>query len=351
MDEIKEEIRKQEKIKLSSFTTALVKNLISIKQKSPIDENSKIIVSNTVSFLALVYEKIRNAVEYREEHLIRRAAIERILKRKLLLNPSGKGEAENLLRELLWARYFPNGSLSLTDVDNVQILIDTYVKLRDKLTLGQTQDKKTFYAQFLFDMLTCEIEESLDPVEAKKIALFTFYVYQVLRRKIKIEKVSTELKDAYFYVAVEKGYAKSDLAYLRYHLFILSHKTLREFAQGNLESLASQLPSILERIEKIIKGAPVEKLTKFIRQNLPPFSILFATMNRNLQNADEVLTNKDLLWSKVDQICREKYQQTGNRLRSLGIRSLIYIFLTKMIFAIALEWPLSIYLYKEVNIS
>ena len=35
-------------------------------------------------FFALVYEKVRNAVEYREDHLILRAAIERILKRRFL---------------------------------------------------------------------------------------------------------------------------------------------------------------------------------------------------------------------------------------------------------------------------
>lgn len=351
MDEVKPEVRKTDRIKLSSFTNALIKNILAIKKKPPIDENSKILVSNTVSFFAIVYEKIRNAVEYREEHLIRRAAIERILKRHLLLNPGGRGEAENLLRELLWARYFPNGSLSLLDVDKIQVLIDLYVKLREKLTVGQVQEKRSYYAQFLFDLLTCEIEETLDPVEARKTALYTFYVYQVLRKKIKIEKVPSELKDAYFYVGVERGYAKSDNAYLRYHLYVLSHKPFGEFSLSEIDSFATQLPSIFGKIERIISAAPVERLTKFVRQNLPPFSILFSTINRNINDIEELVTNKELLWSKVDQICRDKYQQTGERLRNLGIRSLIYIFLTKMLFAIALEWPLSQYFYNEVNLS
>lgn len=40
-------------------------------------------ISKTASTLAVIYESARNAVEFRAEHLIRQAAIERILKRRL----------------------------------------------------------------------------------------------------------------------------------------------------------------------------------------------------------------------------------------------------------------------------
>lgn len=95
----------EDKIILSEFTNALLSALNSIQPKSRPDDISALSVSQTVSFFALVYEKVRNAVEYREDHLILRAAIERILKRRFSLNSDGTGEAENLLRELLWARY------------------------------------------------------------------------------------------------------------------------------------------------------------------------------------------------------------------------------------------------------
>ena len=111
-------------IELSQVTNQLVKELSLIKPKKQSDEYSKLVVSQTVSILALAYEKIRNAVEYREDHLIRRAAIERILRRRLSLNPEGKNEAENVLRELLWARYFANGSLGELDNREVQKIID-----------------------------------------------------------------------------------------------------------------------------------------------------------------------------------------------------------------------------------
>ena len=55
--------------------------------------------------LARVYEKARNALEYRADNLIRRAAIERILRRRIRLNKNPKSLSENLLTELNCAKY------------------------------------------------------------------------------------------------------------------------------------------------------------------------------------------------------------------------------------------------------
>ncbi len=79
------------------------------EEKVPAKENSVISVSKTVSILARIYEKARNAVEFRAEHLVRRAAIERILKRRIMLNGSSESIAENLVLELLWAKYLDSG--------------------------------------------------------------------------------------------------------------------------------------------------------------------------------------------------------------------------------------------------
>ncbi len=336
-------------VKLSPFTDALIKNYRQIIKKPPLNELSRINVSQTVSFFAIVYEKIRNAVEYREEHLIRRAAIERIMKRRLLLNSQGTGEAENLIRELLWARYFPNGGLGATDVINVQSLIDQYVVLRKQLVVGQVDAKKVYYNQFLFDLLTCEIEESLAPDEAQKNLLFTSYLFQILRKKIKIEGVADNDKDAFFYAAIEKTYAKSDEAYLRYHIFNLTDQLL--FGSKNMQSadVVAKLPAAFKHVDRIIANPFIDKLSKYARTQIPTFIILFEILQRNIANIEEILSSKDKLWSQVDEICRQKYQQTSARLRGLAVRSLIYIFLTKMVFALILEYPLSQYFYGEVN--
>ncbi len=328
-------------IPLSPYSKALLENLKKIKPKVLPDETARIPVSQTASFFAIAYEKVRNAVEYREGHLIRRAAIERILKRRLALNPQGRGEGENLVRELLWARYFSSDSLGIEDTVKVQDIIDKYLKIKAEL--------KNSYSEFLYDLLTCEIEEILSPEEAKKTALFTFFIYQVLKDKVKIEETSEDQKNAYFYVSLEKSFNKNDTPYLRFHLFSLSYDPVAEVPTEKIQALAAKLPEMFKRIDSIIQNPYSERLKRFVVKQVPPFHILFELYKKKSQGIETILKNKQTLWTEVEQLCKEKYAQTRARLNNLAIKAIIYIFLTKMIFALLLEYPLSLYFYNEIN--
>ncbi len=346
-----EEIKTTENntIPLSQYTKALLDTFKTGKKRVRPDDISALSVSQTVSFFALVYEKVRNAVEYREDHLILRAAIERILRRRFSLNPDGHGEAENLLRELLWARYFDNGVLGAEDNVIIQNLVDKYVLLKRQLVVGRDNELRVFLDQFLMDLLTCEIEETLKPESAAIQSNLTFFIYQVLRRKIKIEGLKEDQKDAYFLVAIEKVFAKSDRSYLRYHLFTTFYKTLFNYTAKELNSLGSKFPTIFKKIDDTASNPYVDNLAKFVRKQLPPFLILFALIKNKPDELQMILTDREKLWNEVDTTCRLKYQQLGAHIRTLAVRSFIYILLTKMIFAIILEIPVSMYFYGEIN--
>lgn len=336
-------------ISLSKYTSALLAAIKSIKSKTRPDDISKIMVSQTVSFFALVYERIRNAVEFREDHLILRAAIERIIKRRLSLNPEGQGEAENLIRELLWARYFSNGSLGGSDILKLQNIIDKYLVIKKQIVTGRETVVQEYFAQFIINLMTCELEEALNPESTSQQSSFTYFIYQVLRRKIKIEGLSEEQKDAFFLVAIEKAYGKSDKAYQQYHLFTTLYKKVEEYSISELQSLTTKLPTIFKRLDDMITSPYVDSLMKFCRKQLPSFIVLFEIVKTKGESIELILSNKEKLWNEVDITCREKYQQLGIRVRTLAIRSFIYIFLTKMIFALILELPVSRILYGEIN--
>jgi len=336
-------------ILLSKYTQALIETLKSIKPRQKPDELSRIEVSQTVSLFALTYEKMRNAVEFREDHLILRAAIERILKRRLALNPKGEDEAENLLRELLWARYFDNGSLGKNNIEEIQKIINVYLKIRKKLIVGRPGKYQVYLNDFIFDLLTSEIEETLTLEKSQKKATQTFYIYQVLRKKIKIEELTELQKDAIFLAALEKIYRKSDRAHQRYHLLTIFYQPLSSYSDHELEKLIPKLPEIFSKIDSFINSPYIDVVSKFIKKNLPPFLILFEVLDKKLNEAEVIFSNFDRLKTEVDYICREKYQQLSIKVRNLAFRAFIYIFLTKMLFALILEFPLSKYIYGFVD--
>ncbi len=335
-------------IVLSKYTNALLETLHKAHAASPATDTTHLQVSQTVSFFALAYEKVRNSIEFREEHLVRRAAIERILRRRLAINPGGKGEGENVVRELLWARYISPEMLKNTQIHTTQKGIDMFnwfssavAKTHGKITSKQSQ--------YLYDILSCEIEEHLEPHKTKHLNANLYFYYQVMHKKFQLAGVEDAKRDAYFYTAAEVAFAKNDNAYTRYHLFTLHYGLFTHVANEKLSELVSSWPTIVADFEKIIENPYKEKLIKHAKRQVAPFLILNDIIKTTQVGPAELLQNEEQLLEKVQASCEKKYIETSTKLRTAMIRSISYIFLTKMIFVLLLEIPLSRFFYGGIE--
>jgi len=76
----------------SQMSLSKISNLLltSFEKEETRNLTNGINVNRIISELATWYEKLRNAMDYREEEVIRRSAIERILKRRLFLGEKAK---------------------------------------------------------------------------------------------------------------------------------------------------------------------------------------------------------------------------------------------------------------------
>src|SRR3989339_1310893 len=88
------------------------------KEEKDDNDAPKIKVSDLVSKMAFYYEKIRNTVDYKEEHLLRKNAIERILRRQIVIEGvislkglNSREIAQELLTELIRAAYLKNNTV------------------------------------------------------------------------------------------------------------------------------------------------------------------------------------------------------------------------------------------------
>ncbi len=115
---------------LSPLATALI---ASIEKELTPNHEKKIRVNPVVAKFASWYEKLRRSMEYREDEVIIRATIERILKRKLLLGGNAKTTAEPLVRELIWARYLNDDEVPESTISLVENAIHLYLQLRLKV--------------------------------------------------------------------------------------------------------------------------------------------------------------------------------------------------------------------------
>ena len=84
---------------LPGSLSVLAQSLIDkFETKEALDADKKISVNGLVSKVAYWYEKVRTAMDYGSEETLLRRAIERILKRRLVLDPNSKTLAEILVR-------------------------------------------------------------------------------------------------------------------------------------------------------------------------------------------------------------------------------------------------------------
>jgi hypothetical protein len=171
-----------------------------------------------------------------------------------------------------------------------------------------------------------------------------------MHQTVRIEGVPEEQKDMFFLIALEKAYRKSDTPYQRYHTYGLFYRTIPNLSEKQREQLMPTLSKTFQSVDNSVRSPNVEKMLRFIKKQLPAYLILYEVMNENKGKMDEVLLSKAKLWQAVEKKCNEKYKQVRERLTGLAIRSLIYIFVTKMVLAIILEYPVSMLLYHEAPI-
>jgi hypothetical protein len=208
---------------------------------------------------------------------------------------------------------------------------------------------REYLTNFIVMLMTCEIEETLSPDLTAKYASYTYIIFQTLKQKIKIDGVTEEQKDTFFLIAVEKSYRRSDRAYDRYHLFTTFYQPISKYKKEELDELAPKLVDIFRKIDIMLNNPYNDRLVRFVRKQLPPFLILFELLSSKIGQAENILTHKDILQKEVEALCIEKYKSTQSRIQGVAIKSLIYIFFTKMLLAIILEYPISLYFFNEIN--
>lgn len=335
-------------MKLSFLTRALITSL-DRQKKEGMSSGERITISRTVSTIAVLYERVRTAIEYREEHLLRRAAIERILKRRLVLNENGRGIAEYLLKELLWAKYAPEDSVPVHMISVIQSTIDKYIFIRNEIIKGRPNNIKADYHEWLISSAAAEIEQKIAPDPEREA--FINFIFRYFQNKVFLHDETDESKDIQVYTAVHRSFAKSDKDFIRYELLKLSLPRLPQQTWKDVKDAIPTIEKALITIEKYLNHNVGDKLSRSLKKEMAPFLILRDLYEQERGNFSKTLENDKLFSDKVEAICRRRYEEIGRRLTRAGWRSIIYIFLSKMVFAFALEYPFEHYVMKSFNIE
>jgi hypothetical protein len=304
-------------------------------------------VDEVASQVAAFYEKIRGIIDWREEHLLRRGAIERILKRRLFLRIGQKIEAYSFVTELIRAGHFPNDKIEESKVELVQAALDKYIFIVEKSPAPKNEKNRMQLQDWLSSIAACEVEEILDPPRKERILID--YMTDLMKERIKFKNgISENQINTQIYIAVHRALFKLDNSMIAYHLLKKRFplwKILRQDATNKniLEEITQNIYSIWDELEKELRHPLSEKFYRICERYDTPYLILGDILSSDPMKAQERLDNPESLEAEIKRIYQVKLRQQKSKVSRTAFYSTASIFLTKIFIALLIELPIDKY--------
>ncbi|MFH1822789.1 MAG: hypothetical protein ABH830_03755 [Patescibacteria group bacterium] len=329
------------------------------------DDVPKIRVSELISKMAFYYEKIRNSVDYKEEYLLRKNAIDRILKRLIVIEgvvKESKSEeiAKNLLIELIRAGYLPNNKIPEEKINEVKILIEKYLKLKNyslarlkaspEIKSKNQQNERTSLTNWLISTAASEIEEIIGLDKANKTVISNMY-----EDLISIVKLPTDLKfekdlEIQIYLGIYRNFLKFDQDMLGFILFKYYSANWENPKDEDIAKIAQNIISLRQAIGYQLNHPISKQLDKIINRYTVFYTILIDVISEDPTGAYESLKNDAKAFPRlIKKVCARRYKSIKSKLWRAAIRSIIYIFITKSVFVVLLEVPAIQWFGGELN--
>jgi len=324
---------------LNKFSRHII-SLINKAKKETSDSTSG--VNPLVAELATWYEKFRNSIEYRDEEVILRASIERILKRRLALGGNGATTAKSLLQELVWARYFPESILTEGTIKNIERVIDFYLELRNGVVKTKSIKEAEMRA-LSFQLMSAEIEGEINPNEVEDA--ISNYIFYILQKNIRATDEYEEQRNVQTFIAIRKAYSKDDVAFLHHALFT---QYFGKMTDKKVDTIIEQFPKAYKTIQTQLSHPARYKILSYVKRQIPPFLIMEDVMKKS-ENFEELLKDTEALNATILETCKSKYKTISEKVRRAIIRSVIFILLSKAFFAFFIEGTYERIVYGEIQ--
>ena len=319
------------------------------KNSQPKEGVPTIMVDEVVAKVASFYEKIRGVVDWREEHLLRKTAIERILKRRMLLKTQ-EDFAEPFLQELIRGGHFPNEQIPVTKIQEVQEIVAKYLYLLEHSPQEGTEKVLAELQMWLFSIAASEIEEALAP-PIRERALIEFMA-QDMKERMQLQEgndITSEEEILQISVAVERALFKLDEATITHHLLEKKYPDWKVLSSETLQQLAAELPQVKSELHKIISHPLAERFYQLMEKYDSPYLIVGDILTIHPTDFEQFSLNATAIENAVEESYKTRLQKLRSRMQRAAVYSTISVFLTKVLVAFAIEIPVDKYITGDFN--
>lgn len=327
-----------------------------IYQQKPVV--SPIEVDELASKIAKVYEKVRRIIDWKEENIIRRTAIERILKRTLLSELSGIGTssldankiAEPLITEMMRSGYFQVGKVSKNKIPIAQKSLAKYINILNKSPYsrkngGVNIKEKVNFFNWIMEIAACEVEEILEPA-FKENALINFMTLSIFN-KLQVNppgKISDEEALIQTYIAVHRALFSLDAPLILYNVIKYRYPQWFDDDPTYTDQFTANIIDIKDQLETDLEHKYGKEFFKIAERHDAAYLILGDVMKEVEEEPEiieEKLSDKELLLEKIELVYQRRLSTLKSRLYRSAVYSTLSIFVAGIVSFIIFEGPVA----------
>lgn len=306
-------------------------------------------VDELASKIAEAYEKVRKVIDWKEENLLRRGAIERILKRRLVSELYGINilpdlnateMAEPMILELMRSGYFDNGKIAKKQIKEIENILNKYIRILDNSRLPQAPSKKhvknkmEFYT-WMLEIAACEIEEVLAPAfkENALLNLMTNVIFE-RNRILPSDRLSDLDRLVQVYIACMRTLYSFDDPIISYNVIKIRYPFWIEEVDSSIEKIMEQVHDIRQQIETDLDSEEGKQLFKLAGKYDAAYRIIGDVLDK-INNTPEVVREKLANPEELKKMVEESYFKRKASLKGRLFRSAIYSTLSIFVAGIA----------------
>lgn len=293
----------------------------------------------TGKIVSSAYEQLRNAAEYAEEHLLLQRAVKRFFNRNLFVTKRLQDDlGTELIVDLTQAGYLEGLTFSKATASAINKLTMQHMRMYGRLLKADISHDKA--AGWVLALLSTETENLLHPHNIQQAPLLL--AYQHFQRVIPKSQTSklpdNEEYDMCLYIAIHQAILKSDIDIIR-------HGVHRLYEQRPDDS--AKFITISKQVDRLFGSPLTQTLKRAVNRNGAPFRVLLDLIDGR-DDTPSLLKDKARFLEAYDHQIDQEYPRLKKRLARGLTKSIIFIFITKVIIGIAIEVPYDFLLHGRI---
>lgn len=306
--------------------------------EAPPESVPRIHIDEVASQVAVFYEKVRNVVDYKEEHLLRRRFIDRVIRRRLFLSANGN-VAESIVKEIIRAGYLPNDAVPETKIAEVGEIVRNNKAIAEHLPKGARQKEAH---EWLFTMTASAIEENLFPPRKEDALSSLMFLSLKEHLVVRGKEVPEETSRIELFIAVLKTLMKADEEQIHYALLKFMYPNWARMTEDEAVAFAGELRAVKKKIQSLIDDPLAPYFYKLCNHYAIVFHLVGDLMDRAVNYDDFAAMAGDpvRLEEAVRDAYDDRFRAMRKRLNRLGFLSVLSFFLSKILVVLAIEIPI-----------